>query len=57
MSLGGRLSDKGRRTIRERLITEVGGYLRNVVREHRVTCEVCATPGAARLPAVSALRP
>jgi predicted amidophosphoribosyltransferase len=44
MSLGGRLSDTGRRTIRERLVAEVGGYLRNVVREPRVTCAVCATP-------------
>ena len=31
MSLGGRLSDTGRRTICERLAAEVGGYLRNVV--------------------------
>jgi hypothetical protein len=44
MSLGGRLSDTGRRTIRERLVAEVGGYLRNVVREPRVTRAVCATP-------------
>lgn len=44
MSVGCRLSVEGRRTIRERLITEVGGYLRNVVRQHRVTCAVCATP-------------
>lgn len=38
MSLGGRLSSIGRRTVRERLVAEVGGYLRNVVREPRVTC-------------------
>ncbi|MGH3813092.1 MAG: hypothetical protein ACRDUV_11640 [Pseudonocardiaceae bacterium] len=44
MSLGGRLSAAGRRTIRERLVAEVGGYLRNVVREPHVTCAVCATP-------------
>ena len=44
MSLGGRLSATGRRTVRERLVAEVGGYLRNVVREPRVTCAVCATP-------------
>ncbi|MGH3477865.1 MAG: hypothetical protein ACRDRY_23910 [Pseudonocardiaceae bacterium] len=44
MSLGGRLSVIGRRTIRERLVTEVGGYLRNVVREPYLTCAVCATP-------------
>lgn len=44
MSLGGRLSDTGRKTIHERLVAEVGGYLRNVVREPHVTCAVCATP-------------
>ena len=44
MSLGGRLSAAGRRTIRERLVAEVGGYLRNAVREPHVTCAVCATP-------------
>lgn len=44
MSLGGRLSAIGRRTIRERLVAEVGGYLCNVVREPRVTCAVCVTP-------------
>ena len=44
MNLGGRLSDAGRRTIRERLVSEVGGYLRNVVRQPRVTCAVCVTP-------------
>jgi hypothetical protein len=44
MSLGGRLSVTGRRTIRERLVAEMGGYLRNVIREPRVTCAVCATP-------------
>ncbi len=44
MSLGGRLSPTGRRTLCERLIAEVGGYLRNVAREPRVTCAVCATP-------------
>lgn len=44
MSLGGRLSATGRRTIRERLVAEVGGYLRNVVHEPHVTCAVCATP-------------
>jgi predicted amidophosphoribosyltransferase len=44
MSLGGRLSASGRRKIRERLIAEMGGYLRNVVREPHVTCAVCATP-------------
>ncbi|MGH3791600.1 MAG: hypothetical protein ACRDRU_22460 [Pseudonocardiaceae bacterium] len=44
MSLGGRLSATGRRTICERLVAEVGGYLRNVVRELHVTCSVCATP-------------
>ncbi|MDQ3762205.1 MAG: hypothetical protein M3460_11110 [Actinomycetota bacterium] len=44
MSLGGRLSATGRGTIRERLVAEVGGYLRNVVREPHVTCAVCATP-------------
>lgn len=44
MSVGGRLSVEGRQTIRERLVTEVGGYLRNVIREQRVTCAVCATP-------------
>ncbi len=44
MSLGGRLSATGRRTIRERLVAEVGGYLRNVVRESHMTCAVCATP-------------
>lgn len=44
MSLGRRLTDTGRETIRQRLITEVGGYLRNVVREDDVTCAVCATP-------------
>lgn len=40
MSLRGRLSSIGRRTVRERLVAEVGGYLRNVVREPRVTCDV-----------------
>ncbi len=30
--------------IRERLVAEMGGYLRNVIREPRVTCAVCATP-------------
>ena len=44
MSLGGRLSPTGSRTIRERLVAEVGGYLRNVVREPHVTCAVCTTP-------------
>jgi hypothetical protein len=44
MSLGGRLSATGRRTICERLVAEVGGYLRNAVREPHVTCSVCATP-------------
>ena len=44
MSLGGRLSGTGRKTICERLVAEVGGYLRNVVREPHVTCAVCATP-------------
>jgi predicted amidophosphoribosyltransferase len=44
MSIARRLSAEGRETIRERLTTEVGGYLRNVVRQHRVTCAVCATP-------------
>ncbi|MGH3887358.1 MAG: hypothetical protein ACRDSZ_12465 [Pseudonocardiaceae bacterium] len=44
MSLGGRLSASGRGTVRERLVAEVGGYLRNVVREPHVTCAVCATP-------------
>lgn len=44
MSAARRLSADGRRTIRERLVTEAGGYLRNVVRQHQVTCEVCATP-------------
>ncbi|HEX5348483.1 MAG TPA: hypothetical protein VFW64_15485 [Pseudonocardiaceae bacterium] len=44
MSLGGRLFAAGRRTIRERLVAEAGGYLRNVVRETHVTCAVCATP-------------
>jgi hypothetical protein len=44
MSFGGRLSAAGRRTIRERLVAEVGGYLRNVVREAHVTCAVCVTP-------------
>jgi hypothetical protein len=39
-----RLSATGRRTIRERLVAEVGGYLRNVVREAHVTCAVCVTP-------------
>jgi hypothetical protein len=44
MSLGGRLSAAGCRAVRERLVAEVGGYLRNVVREPRVTCAVCTTP-------------
>jgi hypothetical protein len=44
MSLGSRLSDSGRRTIRDRLVAEVGGYLRNVVREPGVTCAVCTAP-------------
>lgn len=44
MSLEGRLSPAGRMTIRDRLVAEVGGYLRNVVREPHVTCAVCATP-------------
>jgi hypothetical protein len=44
MSIGVRLSATGRRTIRERLVMEVGGYLRNVVRESHVTCAVCVTP-------------
>ncbi|MGH3696543.1 MAG: hypothetical protein ACRDRX_21555 [Pseudonocardiaceae bacterium] len=44
MSLGGRLSASGRGTIRERLISDVGGYLRNVVRQPHVTCGVCVTP-------------
>lgn len=30
--------------IRERLITDVGGYLRNVVRQHGVTCALCTAP-------------
>jgi len=44
VSLGGRLSAAGRRTVCERLVAEVGGYLRNAVREPHVTCAVCATP-------------
>lgn len=32
MSLGAPLSPAGRRTICERLVAEVGGYLRNAVR-------------------------
>jgi hypothetical protein len=44
MILGRRLSATGRRTICERLVAEVGGYLRNVVCEPHVTCAVCATP-------------
>jgi hypothetical protein len=40
----GRLTAQGQRRIRSRLIGEAGGYLRNVVREPRVTCAVCATP-------------
>src|SRR5262249_8123080 len=44
MSLTGRLSATGRTTIHERLVTEVGGYLHNVVRESHVTCAVCVTP-------------
>ena len=44
MSLGGCLSAAGKKTVRERLVAEVGGYLRNVVREPYMTCAVCATP-------------
>lgn len=44
MSLGGRLSAIGKERIRERLIADVGGYLRNAVSEARVTCAVCTTP-------------
>ena len=44
MSLGGRLTAEGRATICERLVAEVGGYLRNTVLEPQVTCGVCATP-------------
>ncbi|MGH3822010.1 MAG: hypothetical protein ACRDRA_04110 [Pseudonocardiaceae bacterium] len=44
MSLSGRLSATGKRTVRERLVAEVGGYLRNVVREPHMTCATCATP-------------
>lgn len=44
MSLTGRLSATGRTTIHQRLVTEAGGYLHNVVREPHVTCAVCATP-------------
>lgn len=54
MSLGGRLS-AARRTIRERLVAEVGGYLRNAVREPRVTRAVCATPDQTCLRPVPAL--
>lgn len=44
MSLKRLLSADGQTRIRARLITEVGGYLRNAVREPHVTCTVCATP-------------
>lgn len=44
MSLGAPLSPTGRWTICERLVAEVGGYLRNVVRAPMVTCAVCAAP-------------
>lgn len=44
MSFGGRLSAAGRKTVRERLVAEVGGYLRNAIREPHMTCAVCATP-------------
>lgn len=44
MSLGGRLSAVGRRRVCDRLIADVGGYLRNAVSEARVTCAVCTTP-------------
>ncbi|MGH3772644.1 MAG: hypothetical protein ACRDRW_14830 [Pseudonocardiaceae bacterium] len=44
MSIGSRLSAAGCRTVRKRLVADVGGFLRNVVREPHVTCAVCATP-------------
>ena len=44
MSLARRLNARGRQVICERLVTEVGGYLRNMVREPHVTCAVCGTP-------------
>ena len=44
MSLARRLNARGRRVICERLVAEVGGYLRNMVREPNVTCAVCGTP-------------
>lgn len=45
--LAERLSQAGVRRIRDRLVGELGGYLRNVIREPGVTCTVCAGPIAA----------
>lgn len=39
-----RLSRDGVQTICDRLVNEVGGYLRNVIREPAVTCAVCVGP-------------
>ena len=44
MSLSGLLSTTGRQEIETRLVAEMGGYLRNTVRETQVTCQICATP-------------
>ncbi len=46
MSLARHLDARGGRVISERLVVEVGGYLRNVVRGSHVTCAVCGTPVA-----------
>jgi hypothetical protein len=38
------LDDEGARRIRQRLIEDAGGYLRNIVRRTGETCGVCACP-------------
>jgi len=48
MSLSGLLSTMGRQEIGTRLVAEMGGYLRNTVREAQVTCQVCAVPVSPR---------
>lgn len=39
-----RFSEAGLRLLSDRLVAELGGYLRNAVRETGVTCVVCAGP-------------
>ena len=48
MSLSDLLSTTGSQEVGTRLVAEMGGYLRNTVREAQLTCQVCATPVSPR---------